>query len=283
MSAQTSDPIVSPHQVVAAGAASAGAAGVTSSFGVAGTLIGAALTAMIITGGSAILKAYLENATGTVKKMPSVFRSRANRHKAGRTPEAPRTLPDNPGLRDNFMGRLRASLGWFSRLPSGRRRSILVKGLIAALVAFVIGMGVVTATEKGLIGNSLSCGFWGECYGGATPGYNGAATSTSGVTSTVGQITGGGDAAEEATPSVADEQDTPSQGTETPSVPGSGASEEEQPVPEGGTPAPVPEEAPAEPVPGEEAPAEPVVPEEPAVPETPPSGTEDPAQEAPVQ
>ncbi len=289
MSAQNSDPIVSPHQVVAAGAASAGAAGVTSSFGVAGTLIGAAVTAMIITGGSAILKAYLENATGSVKKMPDVFRSRANRRKAGRTPQAPSTLPDNPGLRDNFMGRLRASLGWFSRLPSTRRRSILVKGLIAALVAFVIGMGVVTATEKGLLGNTFACGFWGECSGGATPGYNGAATSTSGGVSTFGQITGGGGASEEQSPSAVDEQgipseqDTPSQGAETPSTPGSGASEEGQPVPEGETPLdPVPEEAPVEPAPGEEAPVEPV-PEEPAAPETPPSGTEAPAQETPAQ
>ena len=44
---------------MAAGLAATGAAFVTSRFGVAGTLLGAALTAMIITAGSAVLKAYI--------------------------------------------------------------------------------------------------------------------------------------------------------------------------------------------------------------------------------
>ncbi len=70
-------PAVSAHQVVAAGLASTTAAIVTSRFGVAGTLLGAALTTMIITGGSAILKGYLESAT-------------ANMRTAGR-PDAPRS------------------------------------------------------------------------------------------------------------------------------------------------------------------------------------------------
>jgi hypothetical protein len=62
-------------------------------------------------------------------------------------------------------------MGWFSRLPPLRRRSILVKGLIAATVAFVIGMGGVYGMEK-VIGNSLSCGLWAECPTGATPGIH---------------------------------------------------------------------------------------------------------------
>ena len=59
---------------MAAGSAAAVAAFVTSRFGVAGTLLGAALTAMIITGGSAILKAHLENVTGNVRKVPRKLR-----------------------------------------------------------------------------------------------------------------------------------------------------------------------------------------------------------------
>src|SRR4028119_1142463 len=94
---------VDSHQIMAAGLAATGAAFVTSRFGVAGTLLGAALTAMtstggarrpagalraagaaggasraggaggrrggavaavIIAGGSAVLKAYIENAAG---------------------------------------------------------------------------------------------------------------------------------------------------------------------------------------------------------------------------
>jgi hypothetical protein len=155
---------------MAAGFAAAVAAFVTSRFGVAGTLLGAALTAMIITGGSAILKAYLETVTGNVRKVPRKLRERRNRWRAGRSAEA-ETLPERPDLRDNFAGRMRAALEWFSHLPPLARRSILVKGLIAAAAAFVIGMGAVWAVEKG-IGNSLSCGIWAKCPEGATPGIH---------------------------------------------------------------------------------------------------------------
>ena len=163
-------PVVSGNQVIAAGFASATAAFVTSRFGVAGTLLGAAVTAMIITGGSAILKAYIESVTGNVRKMPERLRARRERRKAQRYGE-PETLPDRPDLRDNFAGRMRAALDWFSHLPPLTRRSILIKGLIAAAVAFVIGMGAVFAVEKG-IGNSLSCGLWAKCPDGAAPGIH---------------------------------------------------------------------------------------------------------------
>ncbi len=162
-------PVISGSQVIAAGFASAGAAVITSKFGVAGTLLGAALTTMIITGGSAILKAYLESVTGNVRKVPRKLRERRNRWKAGPTAESPDTIPGRPDLRDNFAGRMRAALGWFSHLPSLSRRSILIKGLIAAAVAFVVGMGTVYGVER-VIGNSLSCGIWAKCPEGATPG-----------------------------------------------------------------------------------------------------------------
>jgi hypothetical protein len=161
-------PVVNGTQVMAAGFAAAVAAFVTSRFGVAGTLLGAGLTAMIITGGSAILRAYLETVTGNVRKVPRKLRERRNRWRSGRTAE-PDTVPERPDLRDNFAGRMRAALGWFSHLPTLRRRSILVKGLIAAAVAFVIGMGAVYGVEK-VIGNSLSCGIWAKCPDGASPG-----------------------------------------------------------------------------------------------------------------
>jgi hypothetical protein len=156
--------------VVAAGFASATAAFVTSRFGVAGTLLGAAVTAMIITGGSAILKAHLENVTGRVRKVPVRLLARSEQRKAQRYGE-PETLPERPDLRDNFAGRMRAALDWFSHLQPLARRSILVKGLIAAAVAFVIGMGAVWGVEK-VINNSLSCGFWANCPPGASPGIH---------------------------------------------------------------------------------------------------------------
>jgi hypothetical protein len=164
-------PVVTTSQILAAGFAAAVAAVVTSRFGVAGTLIGSALTAMIITGGSAILKAYLESVTGNVRKVPSKLREQRNRRRREGGSAEPDTMPGRPDLRDNFAGRVRAALDWFSRLPPLARRSILVKGLIAAAVAFVIGMGAVFAVERG-IGNSLSCGLWAKCPEGAKPGIH---------------------------------------------------------------------------------------------------------------
>jgi hypothetical protein len=155
---------------MSAGLASAGAAVVTSKFGVAGTILGAALTTMIITGGAALLKAYLEGMTGNVRKVPQKLRDRRERRKAARYAE-PESLPDRPDLRDNFMGRLRAAIGWFSNLPLPARRSILVRGLIAAALAFVISMGAIYVLERG-IGNSLSCGLWATCPEGRAPGIH---------------------------------------------------------------------------------------------------------------
>jgi hypothetical protein len=174
---------VSGNQVLAAGLAAALAAFVTSRFGVAGTLLGAALTAMIITGGSAILKAYLESVTGNVRKVPHRLRERRNRWRAGRTAE-PETLPGRPDLRDNFAGRMRAALDWFSHLPPLMRRSVLIKGLVAAVIAFVIGMGLVFGAEK-VIGNSLSCGLWANCPEGATPGIHLGGGDGTGANSTL--------------------------------------------------------------------------------------------------
>jgi hypothetical protein len=181
-------PVVSGSQVFAAGLASTTAAFVTSKFGVAGTILGAALTTMIITGGAAILNAYLKSLTGNVRKVPQKLRARRERRKAARYAEPPtETPPGRPGPRDNFMGRLRAAVGWFSHLPLTVRRSILVKGLIAAAVAFVISMGAIYALERG-IGNSLSCGLWGNCPEGATPGIHrlGGGGDGTGAGSTIG-------------------------------------------------------------------------------------------------
>ena len=168
---------------MAAGFAAAAAAFVTSRFGVAGTLLGAALTAMIITGGSAILRAYLETVTGNVRKVPRRFRARREQRKAERYAE-PETLQERPDLRDNFAGRMRGAMDWFSRLPPLKRRSILVKGLVAAAVAFVIGMGAVFVVERG-IGNSLSCGLWANCPEGATPGIHLGGDRDAGARSTL--------------------------------------------------------------------------------------------------
>jgi hypothetical protein len=137
--------MVNPNQVMAAGLAATAASLVTSRFGVAGTLLGAALTAMIITGGSAILKSYMETVSGRVRGMPTKIRSRRVQQRAG---DFGGTMPGRPELRDNFVGRMRAALDWFSHLPALSRRSILIKGFLAAAVAFVICMGVVWGPRR---------------------------------------------------------------------------------------------------------------------------------------
>lgn len=153
---------------MSAGLAATGASFVTSRFGVAGTLLGAALTAMIITGGAAILRAYLETLSGRVRQVPTKLRSRREQKSEGGAGDI---MPGRPDLRDNFVGRMRAALGWFSHLPTRSRRSILMKGLLAAVVALLLCLVLVWGTEK-LIGNSLSCGLWAECPYGAVPGIH---------------------------------------------------------------------------------------------------------------
>src|SRR5215204_3371743 len=155
---------------MSAGLAATAASFVTSRFGVAGTLLGAALTAMIITGGSAILRSYLEAASGRVRGMPTKLRARRGQQEDGGSGG---TMPGRPDLRD---------------LPTLNRRSILIKGLLAAAVAFVICMGVVWGAEK-VIGNSLSCGIWAKCPYGATPGIHPAGYGGTGAGSS---ISGGG-------------------------------------------------------------------------------------------
>src|SRR5215204_6191727 len=170
---------------MSAGLAATAASFVTSRFGVGGTLLGAALTAMIITGGSTILRSYMEAVSGRVRGMPTKLRSRREQPQAG---DIGGTMPGRPDLRDNFVGRMRAALDWFSQLPTFSRRSILIKGFLAAAVAFVICMGVVWGAEK-VIGNSLSCGLWSKCPPGAVPGIHPAGYDGTGAGSS---ISGGG-------------------------------------------------------------------------------------------
>ena len=180
MSTKGANTSLDTNQVMAAGLAATCAAFVTSRFGVAGTLLGAGITAMIITAGSAVLKAYIENAAGRVRSGATKLRERRDASPTAAPPEVPPEQPaptpqDSPpgrsDLRNNFVGRMRAAVDWFRGLPTPARRPILIKAFVAAGVAFVICMVAVWGVEK-VIGNSLSCGFWGTCTVGATPGID---------------------------------------------------------------------------------------------------------------
>ena len=177
------------NQVVAAGLAATCAAFVTSRFGVAGTLLGAGITAMIITGGSALLKAYIEHAAGRVRS--GATRLRGRQEAASAAPPPRETMPTEqanppgrPDLRNNFAGRMRAAVEWFRGLPTPARRPILIKALVAAAVALVICLVAIWGVEK-VIGNSLSCGFWSNCPYGAAPGIHVAGFDDSGAGSTL--------------------------------------------------------------------------------------------------
>lgn len=269
MSSPNKQPIVSGSAVMAAGLASAIAAAITSRFGVAGTLIGAALTTMIITGGAAILKAYLERISGRVRKVPGKLRRGAYRrgrrgapHSEPASPvQEEQTIPQRPDLKNNFMGRLRGAFDWFIHLPLPRRRSILVGSVVPAIVAFVIAIGAVTGVELG-IGNSLSCAIWSNCS---------EVTDASGTPSrstTLGRLAGGGgppanDVVPESQQGIDPQQQTPS-GVE-PAEPGTPVTPQ----------TPSDSEVPAQEIPDQQVPSQPT----PSQPQTPVDPSATPSQQ----
>ena len=274
MSSPNKQPIVSGSAVMAAGLAAAAAAAITSRFGVAGTLIGATLTTMIITGGAAVLKAYLERFSGRVRKMPGKLRRGARKggrrgaprsEPAGSAWEEP-TIPQRPDLKNNFMGRLRGAFDWFVHLPLPRRRSILLGSVVPAIVAFVIAIGAVTGVEFG-IGNSLSCAIWSNCSEVTD------ASGTSNRSTTLGRLAGGGggpptnDVVPESQQGIDPQQQMPS-GVEpaqpdTPVTPQTPSDSE----------VPAQEEVPNQQVPSQQTPSQPQTPVDPsATPSQQPSG-----------
>ncbi len=300
MSTKSVNTNLDTNQVMAAGLASTVAAFVTSRFGVAGTLLGAALTAMIITGGSAILKAYIENAAGRVRSGATRLRERQEARPTAAppgqaAPTAQASAPGRPDLRNNFVGRMRAAVDWFRGLPTPARRPILIKALVAAGVAFAICMVAIWGVEK-VIGNSLSCGLWSSCPYGAAPGIHVAGFDGSGAGSSLsggdvdlggggggvdlggggGVLNGGGggggvlDRVQEGVPGV------PGGGDAAPSSASPAAEPAPEESPSSASPAaePAPEEAPEE-SPSSASPAA----EEQAVPEAEPDASASPAAE----
>lgn len=166
MDEQQRQSIIDPAKVIAGAIASPVAALLTSRFGVGGTMIGLALSAVIITVISDVLKVYLARAPGTVTSIPGGFsKSRWRR----------------------ILARLRLPFSKFSSLPPARRRPILIGSVIAGGIAFLAGLIIVTGLELG-VGKSLSCWVWSECP-------EGSATSDGKGFSTRPSILGGGQSA----------------------------------------------------------------------------------------
>ena len=174
MDEQQKQTIFDLPKVIAVGIASPVATLLTSRFGIAGTLIGLAVGAVVITVIVDVLKVYLARVPGAVTTIPGGFRKRSS-------------------LR-NILERIRLPLSKFSSLAPRRRRSILIGSIAAAGISFLVGLSAVTALEVG-VGKSLSCWVWNECATessteGATDGAtDGGSAST---TSTLPSVLGGG-------------------------------------------------------------------------------------------
>src|SRR5215210_6717272 len=165
-------------KVLAVGIASPAATAITARFGVAGTLIGLALSAVFITAVVDFLKVYLARVPEAVTTIPGGFRKRSP-------------------LR-NVFGRIRRPFSKFASLPRTRRRSVLIGSVAAAGISFVVGLIVVTGLELG-VGKSLSCWVWEEC----STEESSADGSGTARASTLPSILGGGQSsASSSTPQV---------------------------------------------------------------------------------
>ncbi len=134
--------IIDWPKILAVGIASPAATVVTSRFGVAGTLLGLALSAVIITAAVDILKVYLERIPGAVTTIPGGLRKK--------------------GFFRRVFERTKIPFYKFASLPRARRRSILIRSVVAAGVSILVGLIIITALEFG-VGKSLSCWVWDEC------------------------------------------------------------------------------------------------------------------------
>ena len=167
---EKSQKVVESYKAVAAGIASVLAAVFTSKLGVAGTLIGTAMAAVLITLGSALFKVQLMKATNKISGLPDTVRGRLSTQQI-RIPGRPNAEPNPepaaaPEAADNrspgLLSRLRAMPGFLRDLPSNQRRKMLVAGLLAGLVATAIGLAGVTGIELAG-GKTLSCMVWSSC------------------------------------------------------------------------------------------------------------------------
>ena len=158
---QQSAKLIEMNKALAAGMASVVTALFTSKLGVAGTLIGTALTAIAITLISAILKAQIERTQSKLSGLPSTVRGRLStqqvrvpgRPDAEPNPEPP---PEPRGERPaGLLERLRTIPTFLRELSPSARRRVLLSGALAGVVATAIGLSVITFTET-VAGEPLS-------------------------------------------------------------------------------------------------------------------------------
>ncbi len=204
MSPQQSQSVLDLPKVIAVGIASPAATVLTSRFGIAGTLLGLALSAVLITVAVDFLKFYLARVPEAVTTIPGGLKKKSSLRKV--------------------LERMRLPFPKFTSLPHPRRRSVLIGSVLAALISFLVGLIIVTALELG-VGKSLSCWIWQECSTESS-----AASSSSAGASTLPSVLGGGG---QSAPSSTPQEDSPSSLHQQPDAsPGTpGAPSQEAPTP----------------------------------------------------
>jgi hypothetical protein len=165
-------------KVIAVGIASPAVTILTSRFGVAGTVIGLAVGAMILTALVDFLKVYLGRAPATVAKVPDTMI---------KMPGGLRTLLSWRNVRSRIQAAF-AKVFSPTAAPPKRRRAILIGGLLAAGISFLVALSIVTALELG-VGKSFSCWLWEDCPAAESSAEDGQ-PSTSAIT--LPSILGGG-------------------------------------------------------------------------------------------
>jgi hypothetical protein len=153
-------------RIIAVGVASPAGATLTSRFGVAGTLVGLALSAVLIAVVSDLLNVYLHRLLGAFTTIAGQSRKK--------------------GAERRSAGRSRSLFSKLASLPPAQRRSTLIHWVIGIGLAFIIGLGVVTAVEAS-VGKNLSCWLWNKCPTAASSSEGEASNTT-----TLPSILGGG-------------------------------------------------------------------------------------------
>lgn len=161
MDEQHKQHLIDLPKTIAGGIATPLAALLTSRFGVAGTMAGLALSAIIVTLIVDTLKVYLARVPGAVISIPGDFKKKS--------------------AWGRFLVRLRLPFSKLASLAPGRRRPILIRSLIGAVIVFIVGLVVVTGVELG-VGKNLSCWAWDDCYTESSPDA-GDASDASGLPS----------------------------------------------------------------------------------------------------
>jgi hypothetical protein len=142
LSAPQNQTLLDLPKIIAVGIASPAATLLTSRFGVAGTLLGLALSAVFVTVVVDVLKVYLARVPGAVTTIPGGLRKKSS-------------------LR-NVFERMKRPFSKVGSLSRAQRRSFLIGSLGAAGISCVVGLILITGVELS-VGKSLSCWVWDEC------------------------------------------------------------------------------------------------------------------------